>query len=228
MDAITLIVMIALVGGALGLIFYPLWQQTRSEAILRVNHSGQTLEEHQARYQAILDAIKDLMFDYEMGKVSAEDYETLLNKTKMDAAQVRRHIDQLSRSTAVDLESSLEAEIERQIASLKQGHFNGNEALLREVEAEIELLKNIELAAPAGPAAATLACPKCRQTIRPGDTFCSHCGQSLAEFEAQTGPDSCPRCGYAFQPEDLFCARCGVALQADPNHKNASTPGLPA
>ena len=60
MDPITLISILILVGSALLLILYPLWQQIRPEAIFKINRSGQTLEEHQARYQALLAAMRDL------------------------------------------------------------------------------------------------------------------------------------------------------------------------
>ena len=58
MEPVTLIISLALVVGALALIFYPLWQQTRPEAIFRVNSAGQTLEEHEARYRKLLANIE--------------------------------------------------------------------------------------------------------------------------------------------------------------------------
>jgi hypothetical protein len=139
MDVFTLTITFALVAGAFGLILYPLWQQTRPEAVFQLDSSGQTLEEYQARYQAELAAIKDLMFDYEMGKVSAEDYEKLLAKAKLEAAEIRRQIDRLSHSTNADIEASLDVEIEKLIAQLRLNKFSGNETLLSEIDAEIQL-----------------------------------------------------------------------------------------
>lgn len=228
MDAVTIILIVSLVGGVLALIAYPLWQQTRPEAIFRVNHSGQTLEEYQARYQAILDAIKDLMFDYEMGKVSREDYEILLNQTKLEAANLRRQIDHLS-SAVVEVDVSLDAEIETLVAQFKNSGINGNEALIREVEAEIELLKDLELDEQADTASAadeTLICPNCHQPVRADDAFCSRCGQSLAELAAKIDEDTCPECGYGFQSDDLFCAQCGFAFK-EVNQEETTTE-LPA
>ncbi|HEX9924132.1 MAG TPA: zinc ribbon domain-containing protein [Anaerolineae bacterium] len=214
MDALTLITIAVLIGGALALIFYPLWQQTRPEAVFRVDGSGQTLEEYEARYQALLEAIRDLMFDHEMGKVATEDYETLLNRTKLEAANVRRHIDQLNRSAPESIEAGLEAEIEALIAQTGRAALNGNEALLREVEAEIELLKQVkpgpqmDVATPVR--ADGLTCPHCAQPVQSGDAFCARCGQSLAGLEAKE--NVCPECGYEHQPDDAFCARCGTTL----------------
>ncbi|MBI1880342.1 MAG: zinc ribbon domain-containing protein [Chloroflexi bacterium] len=214
MDALTLIVSLALAVGAFGLILYPLWQQTRLEAISQGDRSGQTLEEYQARYQAALDAIKDLMFDQEMGKISAEDYERLLAKTKLEAAEIRHQIDRLSHSAAADKEAALDVEIERLVAQLRISSSNGSEALLREVDTEIELLKNIQF----DPAQIDEAvCPHCGHVFLPGDTFCTGCGQALPEGaanEPDARADVCPACGYAYQPDDAFCAKCGQALDS--------------
>jgi hypothetical protein len=216
MDALTLTLSLALVAVAFGLILYPLWQQTHSEAGLQPDRSGQTLEEYQARYQAALDAIKDLMFDREMGKISAEDYEKLLAKSKLEAAEIRHQIDRLSHSTAADKEAVLDVEIERLVAQLRTGQLNGSEALLHEVDAEIESLRNLRLS-PAGFEEA--ACPHCGRAFLPGDAFCAGCGQALPDVglaKPDIAEELCPTCGYAYQPGDVFCARCGQALNEEP------------
>lgn len=212
MDAATLIVSLALVGGALLLILYPLWQQSRPAVVLPADRPGQTLAEYQARYQALLAAIKDLMFDYEMGKVSAEDYEKLLHKTKLEAAGVRHQMDRLSNGVQPEMNPVLASEIETLVVQLRQNRFQGNEALLSEVDAEIELLKQVELNPQ------TLACPHCGKAFRKGDVFCAGCGQSLEGFvpEAEAAMEnSCSVCGYAFHADDLFCAHCGTALSEE-------------
>lgn len=212
MDVLTLTATFVLVAGALGLILYPLWQQTRPEALIQLDSSGQTLEEYQARYQAALAAIKDLMFDYEMGKISAEDHEKLLARAKLEAAEIRRQIDRLSHSANADIEASLDVEIEKLIAQLRFNKFSGNETLLSEVDAEIQLLKAIKL----DPAEVDdCACPRCGKVCLPSDAFCAACGQPLAGLaldQAEAGTESCPACGYAYQPGDAFCAKCGLAL----------------
>ena len=208
MDALTLMASVVLVAGAFGLILYPLWQQTHAEIELQPGRSGQTLEEYQARYQATLAAIKDLMFDDEMGKVSAEDYDRLLAKTKLEAAEIRHQIDRLSHSAAANVAATLDVEIERLVAQLRQSQPADGDALLHEVDAEIELLKNIQL----DPAKIDeAACPYCGQAFLPGDAFCAGCGQPLPDLTANEA-EVCPACGYAYQSGDAFCARCGLAL----------------
>ena len=63
MDPLTLIGSVLLVGGALGLILYPLWQQTQARKTLHLEPTPQELLlDAELRYQAALTAIKDLMF----------------------------------------------------------------------------------------------------------------------------------------------------------------------
>jgi len=208
MDILTLIISLALGVIVLVVILYPLWQQTRPEAIFRIDRSGQTLEEYQARYQAVLAAIKDLMFDYEMGKVTTEDYEPLLARSKLEAAEIRRHIDRLSQENVAEIDPVLETEIETLIAQLKSSHSNGNESLLREIEAEIETLKNISFT----DAANHLNCLNCGQPYEITDAFCSGCGQPLPEYSGQAAEDLCSECGQPVEPDDAFCAKCGTPL----------------
>lgn len=206
MNYLTLILSLALGAGALALIAYPLWQQTRPEALFRVNRTGQTLAEYQARYQAALDSIKDLMFDFEMGKVSVEDYELLLPKTKLEAAQIRQQIDRLSQNQFSQIAPALDAEIESLVRQVRTAGANGSETLLPAVEAEIEALKQVSIDHPRGGP----ACPACGKPFRPDDAFCTGCGQALPQFEA-----GCPECGAPHQPDDLFCAKCGAPLRED-------------
>ena len=200
MDILTLLISLALVGGTLALVLWPLWRQARPETSLRPESGGRTLAENEARYQATLDAIRDLMFDYEMGKVSAEDYERLLQKTKLEAAHIRRQIDQFDPLDA-PLEPGLEAEIEARVAQVKQEPEFGDQALRHEVEAVIERLKTTT----------ALTCPACGHTAQQGDAFCSRCGQALLVEARQ---DVCPECGAPFKAEDAFCVTCGAELQS--------------
>jgi hypothetical protein len=214
MDTIAIVVSLVLIGLALAIILYPLWQQTHTETPLEMHAAGQTLEELQVRYEASLAAIKDLMFDYEMGKVSTEDYETLLNRTKVEAARIRQQIDQLSISAApVTVKPDLDREIEQLIAQMRRQPAATPE-LRAEVEAEIEALKTIQ-----PELLVTSTCPSCGRAIRPGDAFCSGCGRAIPQ-EA-----TCSQCGYAYQPDDAFCARCGAVLKAAvevPNYEDTA------
>jgi hypothetical protein len=159
MDALTLFMTLILVGGVLALVLYPLWQrQTRSTA--GVDRPGQSLAEYTARYQAALAAIRDLMFDYEMGKISAEDYPPLLQKAKLQAAHLRQQLDQSG--GAVSLNPAADAKIEAAVAALKNSQVNAETTLQPPVEALNQKI-----------------CPRCGYTVQPSDVFCVKCGMVL-------------------------------------------------
>lgn len=214
MDVLTLLTSLVMVVGAFALVLYPLWQQTRPDAIFKVERSGQTGEEYQARYQAALAAIKDLMFDYEMGKVSGDEYEKLLAKVKLEAAAIRHQLDRFNHSTTTDMAATLEVEIEKLVAQLRSNKFNGQEALVSTVDAEIELLKKVPQPAPT---AEELLCPQCGQPVFLDDAFCAVCGYALTQSTLHKQPNTnisfCSSCGHTIQPEDAFCARCGAGVQ---------------
>jgi len=211
MNTATIIITLSLIVIAVLLIAYPLWKQTRPEAMFKVTRTGQTLEEYEARYQALLAAIKDLMFDYEMGKVSVDDYNILLEKTKLEAADVRREIDRLSQAADLDnISLEMDAEIEAMIAQARQAPPADIETVATEVDAEIELLKTVHLIANDN----VLKCPHCGKSTHPDDVFCSGCGQPLSTPQAkQDDTDTCPQCGSEVQPNDVFCAKCGASLK---------------
>lgn len=204
MEMLNIMIAVGLVGIALILMAYPLWRQTRPDALFRVNQSGQTLEEYEARYQAALAAIRDLMFDHEMGKVTDEDYELLLNNVKLEAAAIRKEIDRLS-TASTSPATVRDAEIEALIAHTRHEPID-NPTLLEKVDAEIELLKDVRLDQEVSD-----VCPNCGQSYQPGDTYCSSCGHRLEPTSPQP-PNFCPRCGQAVRSNDAFCAGCGAEL----------------
>jgi hypothetical protein len=187
MTPTAIIITLALVAGALALVLYPLWRQTRTQVM--PTRAGQTLEEYEVRYQAGLAAIKDLMFDYEMGKITDSDYQILLAKAKAEAARVRKELDVLS-SGKVITDPALEAQLEAMIAQARDNSLNVNDSqiLLAEVDADIELLKNIGTGD-------VLACPDCGRTYEIGDAFCAGCGYELADITPQIDENACAQCG---------------------------------
>lgn len=213
MDVLTILTSLMLVLGAFALVLYPLWQQSRPDIIFKVEGSGQTGEEYQARYQAALAAIKDLMFDYEMGKVSEDDYEKLLAKAKLEAAAIRHQLDRFNHSTTTDIAATLEVEVEKLVAQLRSNKCNGHEILLPTVNAEIELLKTVSYHAPNSE---EFLCPQCSQPVFLDDAFCAACGHALTQSNLHKNLSAtagfCPSCGLAVQPEDAFCARCGAGV----------------
>jgi hypothetical protein len=71
---------------------YPLLQKRRQKVSFALNHRAQELE---ARKAEIYAAIRDIDFDYRMGKLTQEDYETLREQYKTEAIGMMKQIDEM-------------------------------------------------------------------------------------------------------------------------------------
>ncbi|MCB0193041.1 MAG: zinc ribbon domain-containing protein [Anaerolineae bacterium] len=221
MDVLTIVIIVLLIGVTIGLVGAPLWQPAPiTPADKDVERPGQTLEELEAQYQAALSAIKDLNFDQEMGKVSPEDYQALLTKSKLEAARIRQEIDYLSSAELLEQDQALDTEIESLVTQLRH-QSESDEDLLLEVYAEIEALKSMQ----SSPSIVKgIACPHCGVDLRADDKFCTSCGQAVPNnLSVDTSAAHCPHCGYGYQPDDAFCAQCGTPLNEATvqNYENA-------
>lgn len=96
-------------------------------------------------------------------------------------------------------------------------------------QAEID---RIEAEAQAAQAAAVhYTCPFCGSSVAASDLFCSGCGKSMAEIEAEitkqrtsgiaaatastvSSAATCPQCGAPINEGDMFCMSCGAKLEA--------------
>jgi hypothetical protein len=70
---------------------YPLLQKRQQRVSFADNHRAEELE---ARKAEIYAAIKDIDFDFQMGKLSKEDYEQLRSQYKSEAVGLLKRIDQ--------------------------------------------------------------------------------------------------------------------------------------
>ncbi len=171
MEPIPLTISVALVLISIGLVSYPLWRQGRKTGS-GSRAQAQSVEEHQARYGAVLAAIRELMFDHEMGKLADDDYQTLLARAKLNAARIQQELtDAINQKTEPD--PALAATID---ALVREQRRNGaDEALQVDVQREIERLKQIPVDEESG----APLCPHCGSAIEIGDLFCTACGRSL-------------------------------------------------
>lgn len=208
MEFLTILTIAALGIGALALILFPMWQQTRPAAFIPASGSpGQTIEEIEARYNAALAAIKDLMFDHEMGKISTEDYESILTRSKLEAAQLRHQLDRLAENPELSIDPALDAKIESLIRQARstEAPTNGNQVMLNQINTTIKRLRT-------GRNGTATTCPICHAPFQSGDAFCSSCGNTLTGIENTTDLPACPHCRKVAQPEDAFCTECGTSL----------------
>lgn len=71
---------------------YPLLQKRQQKVSFANNHRAEELE---ARKAEIYAAIKDIDFDFQMGKLSREDYDQLRGQYKSEAVGLLKRIDQM-------------------------------------------------------------------------------------------------------------------------------------
>ncbi len=118
-----------------------------------------------AQRDSAYDAIRDLDFDFQMGKLSQTDYTALREKSKTRAALALQQIDALG-------ENGGGVNIEEQVVPLRATKRAAPPAD-DEIEREIARLR-----AGRG-AASVLRCGNCGTSYHAGDEFCAKCGKKL-------------------------------------------------
>jgi DNA-directed RNA polymerase subunit RPC12/RpoP len=209
MELLTISIVILLVTIALFIIAYPLWQQSQIILTGPITTPGHTYAELEARYNAELAAIKDLMFDYEMGKVTHDDYNQLLSLSKSRAARIRQEMSLLT--SKPDIHPELDTKIEQLITQTRRqsvANINGYGTMLQQIDQDIAQLKHSN--------GRTTACPHCQGRVMVGDGFCPACGHTINNGHSvhtdREADQACRECGSAVQATDAFCAACGQAL----------------
>lgn len=192
MDAIVFILLAAvLIGVAFYLVALPLIQETRRHAArpAPVVSEQEQLAELLAQRDAAFQALRDLSFDYKVGKITDEDFAAFEAGLKQNAAQTLRALDQWEAEADADLDTMMEDAI-----------------LSRKAALTME-----ETAEPDG-----RVCSKCGRPALAGDRFCGGCGSALGTAAAapalQSEQLACPNCGQPHTAADKFCAKCGAAL----------------
>lgn len=149
--AVLLIVVIAFVA-------YPLFTTQRGSKIETPN----ALETLIAQRDSAYDALRDLDFDFQLGKLSQSDYAAMREKYKARAALALQQIDALGGG-----DSQAAGQIEAQVAKLRRAKTDS-------VEAEVAQLR-------ASRASTQLKCSECGAPVRSSDQFCAKCGNKLGQ-----------------------------------------------
>ncbi len=188
---VLIVVAVALTAGIAAYVFYPL---VRASALggryPREAAESERLAELLARRDAIYQAIRDLDFDRETGKLSAEDHQLMRARLTAEGVAVLQELDRLLTLASPE---DLEAQIEREVAALRARRER-----------------------PARPR----TCPECGQAVPADALFCVACGTALerrcpacgAAFEA--GDRYCRACGAA-----LPVPQASEAVHVDAEHR---------
>jgi hypothetical protein len=114
-----------------------------------------------AQRDSVYQALRELRFDHQVGKVSDADYKVFDAQLKSQAVAVLKQIDTLKKAEA---DSDLDAHIEAEIAVLR----HGRQALPEEMVLQSD------------PTAPVNFCPKCGLKVQSKDRFCGKCGATLS------------------------------------------------
>jgi hypothetical protein len=154
-----------LLGIAILAVAWPLIQERRgvagAELTAEVLPADDPLLELQAQRDAIYQAIRELRFDHQVGKVSETDFAAFDAQLRGQAALVLQQIDALRQAEA---DPALDASLEAEIAALRQVNGSGP--------------AKTALAVPAAKPTLNF-CPQCGHRVQAGDRFCGKCGAAL-------------------------------------------------
>jgi RNA polymerase subunit RPABC4/transcription elongation factor Spt4 len=178
---------ILLILGVLAALAYPVLQQARSRGTpVAATSAEESLAELLAERDAAFQAIRDLHFDHDLGKISDEDVATYETSLKMHAAESLRRLDAWEDSADDSLGHLIERQVSARRAALSRGDSRPCPECGRLVAARDQYCTGCgaALAPAAQPAAAVQPgrkCPSCGRGVSADDRFCPKCGHSLAE-----------------------------------------------
>jgi ribosomal protein L32 len=132
-------------------VLIPLFKQAKNDPDIKLPAETE-LDRLLDRKTVIYRNLKDLEFEYQMGRLSDVDYRKLDATYKSEAAAILQSLDQLNAF------QNLDETIEKDIASRKT-----------------------KLSAPGTKPAAASLCPSCGAKIIPGKKFCADCGHPLGK-----------------------------------------------
>lgn len=173
---LAIVVMIALA--------YPIVRQAQGQAKPAMTSAQETLEELLADREAAFQAIRDLQFDHEVGKITDADLAVFETSLKLHAANTLRKLD--AWESGVD--RSLSATLERRVAAHRATLSRPGQPCPqcgRPASAEDSFCRACGAAvtpAPARTRSVALVCPNCGRNVTPDDRFCPKCGQPVAQL----------------------------------------------
>jgi hypothetical protein len=141
----------------------PLLKEGRSTLVLDDDKFTELL----GRKDATLQAIKDLEFDYQVGKMSQEDFQRLDQRLRRQAIAYLQQIEKIAPASA-----TLDEQLEAIIAQFRQTSQPplSSVAVPGNGESPVEAVSTAQ---------ATLFCTQCGKPVAAEHKFCAHCGTPI-------------------------------------------------
>jgi hypothetical protein len=184
---IAMLIALVLSVGALAFVVWPLLKPGPAPVMVEDDRLTELL----GRKDAVLQAIKDLEFDYQVGKLSEEDFHLYDQRLRRQAVALLQQIEQVAPQSA-DIDAALEAEI----------------AQRRRV---LEPARPVIKAAPAAVAAVAAAAPVPIGAQSPAVAIAAG---AVPNGTASGTVRYCTNCGTRLEAHHKFCANCGTPVSA--------------
>jgi hypothetical protein len=180
-SAVFMILAAALSAAALFAVAYPLLARARS-APVEVS-SQEQLEELLAQRDNAYQALRELNFDHQVGKITDEDYVAFESNLKVNAADSLRRLDGWEAQADDDLDLALESIIAARKAELGTGRACPQCGRPATAEDKFCASCGASLAAPplVEPEPVSPQCAQCGRPVSETDRFCPACGQPIAQ-----------------------------------------------
>ena len=184
MDIGSILIILALLVLVVLFVGRPLFEKQISPGSEQAEKQEHDLSAQLAERDRILNALRELDFDYALGKIPAEDYPAQRAQLVQDGVDVLRKLDELQDAAGqADLDARIEAEVARRRA---------------------DLARQPSLAVPAG-AAGLVA-------VGADDDLEVILAQRRRQRQERAA-GFCPQCGGPVQISDRFCPKCGATLK---------------
>lgn len=176
-----IVLAILLTGLSLFAVAYPILRQSDSARSVTAT-AQETLEELLAQREAAFQALRELSFDHQVGKITDEDFGIFEANLKLHAADTLRALDRWE-AQEDSLDDALAQAVSARRAALQTGGVAcpacgqpaaAGDRFCAACGAELHGAQEAAEPAVAG------ACPRCGRAAEPGDLFCAGCGGALA------------------------------------------------
>jgi hypothetical protein len=184
---IALLIALLLSLGALAYVVWPLLKPGPAPVIVEDDRLTELL----GRKDAVMLAIKELEFDYHVGKLSEEDYQLYDGRLRRQAMGLLQQIEQMAPLSA-QMDATLEAEIARRRRVAEPAPAGARQPVAPAV------------AVAAGPAPARVQTAAANTTASPAASTVPINGNGSAK------PRFCTNCGNRLETHHKFCANCGA------------------
>jgi hypothetical protein len=162
---------------------YPVLEQVTQRGAA-TSSAEDELEELLAERDAAFQALRDLNFDHQVGKITDEDYVIFEANLKETAANSLRALDGWESETDSEVDLALERAVAARRAALAASGTACPNCGRTTAAGDVFCAgcgQPMTQAPPMAPQTPSLACPHCGRVNELGDRFCAACGQPLAE-----------------------------------------------